>query len=272
MLLHSQGAVDVAILRAADATGVDSAFLLGAAKRESGFDPAAKAATSSAQGLFQFVEQTWLATLKRHGAAHGYARYAELIERAPDGRYRAVNPEARKTVMSLRLDAHASALMAGEMAAEHAAFLRQRIGREATAGELYMAHFLGQEGSARLIGATRTAPGANAAAMFPDAARTNPSIFRRAGKVVTVAELYANLAGGASAPASIRADARVTLERSAGGDGLRGETAFIHYAAARRADDLRRRLSPSPPALRGPQRSTFAGGMDASGLRGRERA
>jgi len=259
MLLHSQGAVDVAILRAADATGVDSAFLLGAARRESGFDPAAKAPTSSAQGLFQFVEQTWLATLKRHGAAHGYARYAELIERAPDGRYRAVNPEARKTVMSLRLDAHASALMAGEMAAEHAAFLRQRIGREATPGELYMAHFLGQEGSARLIGATRTTPDANAAAMFPDAARTNPSIFRRAGKAVTVAELYADLAGG-------------QLARSAAADGPRGETAFARYAAARRADDLRRRLSPSPPALRGPQRSTFAGGLDAAGLRGRERA
>jgi len=30
--------------------------------------PPARAQTSSAAGLFQFVDQTWLATLKRHGA------------------------------------------------------------------------------------------------------------------------------------------------------------------------------------------------------------
>ena len=129
MILHPQGVVDVAILRAADATGIDSTFLLGAAKRESGYNPAARAPTSSAEGLFQFIEQTWLATLKRHGARHGYARYAELIVQGPDGRFHATDPEARRAVMNLRLDPHAAALMAGEMTADHAAYLRRRIGR-----------------------------------------------------------------------------------------------------------------------------------------------
>ncbi len=44
--------VETAIQRASTATGVDFGFLLGAAKRESGYNPNARAATSSAAGLF----------------------------------------------------------------------------------------------------------------------------------------------------------------------------------------------------------------------------
>ncbi|HEY5106036.1 MAG TPA: transglycosylase SLT domain-containing protein [Caulobacteraceae bacterium] len=240
MVLHPQGVVDVAILRAADATGVDFGFLLGAARRESGFDPAARAQSSSAVGLFQFVEQTWLATLKRHGAEHGYARYAELIVRAPDGRYRTVDAEARRAVMALRLDPHAAALMAGEMAADHAAWLRQKIGRNPTPGELYVAHFLGQDGTARLIEAVRVNPEADAAALFPAPARTNPTIFRRAGRSLTAAELYADLTT-TPAPAS-----------------QGGDATFLRYAAARRSQGLRR-SEPAPVfTLRGREQADGA--------------
>ena len=69
--------------------------------------------TSSAAGLFQFVEQTWLATLKQHGAKYGYARYSELITKGTDGRYRVAGAEARKAVMDLRMDPHAASRMAG---------------------------------------------------------------------------------------------------------------------------------------------------------------
>jgi soluble lytic murein transglycosylase-like protein len=112
------GVVNVAIQRASDMTGIDFSFLLGTASRESGYNPRARAQTSSAAGLFQFVDQTWLATLKRHGARYGYARYAALIEQGPDGRYRAKDTAAREVVMSLRLDPRAASLMAGEMAAD----------------------------------------------------------------------------------------------------------------------------------------------------------
>src|SRR5579871_3562875 len=98
-----RGVVEAAIQRASNATGVDFSFLMGAAKRESGFNPNAKAATSSAAGLFQFVDQTWLGTLKKHGAKYGYARYADLIEQGADGRFRVSGAEARTTVMNLRL-------------------------------------------------------------------------------------------------------------------------------------------------------------------------
>jgi hypothetical protein len=207
-----KGVVEAAIQRASSATGVDFTFLLGAAKRESGYNPGAKATTSSAAGLYQFVEQTWLSTLKKHGAKYGYARYADLIQPGSDGRYHVQGADARRAVMDLRLDPHASALMAGELAADHASYLRGRVGRDPTSGELYAAHFLGPQGSARLIEAMRTSPQAPAAAMFPDAAAANRSIFYRGGRPATVGEVYANLTsgqspGGVAAPAAAAAPA-----------------------------------------------------------------
>jgi hypothetical protein len=192
--------VESAIQRASSATGVDFTFLMGAAKRESGFNPAAKARTSSASGLFQFVDQTWLSTLKKHGSKYGYARYADLIQQGSDGRYRVDGDEARKAVLGLKTDPHAAALMAGELTSDHASYLRGRVGRTPTAGELYAAHFLGPSGSARLIEAATASPGASAAAMFPDAAQANKSIFYKEGRAATVGEVYANLTktGGAT--------------------------------------------------------------------------
>ena len=214
------GVVNVAIQRASDMTGIDFSFLLGTASRESGYNPRVRAQTSSAAGLFQFVDQTWLATLKRHGSRYGYARYATLIEQGPDGRYRAKDAAAREVVMSLRLDPRAASLMAGEMAADHALYLRARVGRAPTGGELYAAHFLGPDGAARMFALARTRPGAGAATLFPDAARANPTIFRRDGQPLTVAELYGRLTGRPETSSPLQS----------------GDAAFLHYAAARRTE------------------------------------
>lgn len=225
-----RGVVEAAIQRASNATGVDFSFLMKTAHRESGYNPKAKAPTSSAAGLFQFVEQTWLSTLKQHGAKYGYARYADLIVKGSDGRFRVSGAEARKAVMDLRLDPHAASLMAGELTSDHASYLKGRVGRAPTAGELYAAHFLGPQGSARLIEAMQTRPGASAASIFPDAAGANRSIFYRDGRAATVAEVYANLTktGGASRPI---------------GPGVpiapAPPTEFVQYASARQ-DSLRR--------------------------------
>ena len=189
--------VESAVRSAAGATGVDFDYLLRTAKRESGFNPLAHAGTSSAAGLFQFVEQTWMATLKRHGAAHGFARYADLIGE-DHGRYSVSGPEAHRAVMDLRFDPHASAVMAAELASDHAAYLRGRTGREPTGGELYAAHFLGPSGSARLIEAAASTPGATAASLFPEAAASNRGVFYRGGQPVTVSQLYQNLSRAAS--------------------------------------------------------------------------
>jgi hypothetical protein len=217
------GQVETALRHAASATGVDFNYLLRAAKRESGFNPGAQASTSSAAGLFQFVEQTWLSTLKQHGSAHGYARYAALIQQGSDGRYHVTDGEAKQAVMDLRYDPQAASVMAAELASDHAAYLRGRVGREPTGGELYAAHFLGPQGSARLIEAYQENPNAAAAAYFPDAAASNRGVFYHDGRPLSVAQVYINLnqTGGSADGVSGVAQADP------------GEMAFAAYAGAR---------------------------------------
>lgn len=247
-----RGVVEGAIQKASAATGVDFSFLLGTANRESGLRPTAKAPTSSAAGLFQFTEQTWLMTLKKSGAKHGYARYADLIVVGADGRYRVNGGDAaRKAVMDLRFDPKAASLMAGELTADNAAYIRGRIGREPTGGELYAAHFLGPKGSAQLIQAMSTSPGSVAANLFPDAAAANRSIFYRGGRPVTVAELYGNLTrtGGVrpSAPQ------------------VRPDQGFLQYARGRNADLAQQQQAELVDfILRGPQ-SVDRGGSSLPG-------
>ncbi|WP_374344628.1 transglycosylase SLT domain-containing protein [Phenylobacterium sp.] len=236
-----RGVVETAIQRASSATGVDFSFLMKTASRESGYNPKAKAQTSSAAGLFQFTEQTWLSTLKQHGAKYGYARYADLIQRGADGRYKVNGGEARQAVMDLRLDPHAASLMAGELASDHASYLKGRTGRTPTAGELYAAHFLGPQGSARLIEAVQTRPAASAASLFPDAAQANRSIFYREGRAATVSEVYANLTRTGGAAPAVDAP-RVTPDQG-----------FIQYASARNADRSREEAMLMEMILRGPQ-------------------
>jgi hypothetical protein len=238
--------VESAIQRASSATGVDFTFLMGAAKRESGFNPVAKAKTSSASGLFQFVDQTWLSTLKKHGAKYGYARYADLITQGADGRYRVDGDEARKAVLGLKTDPHAAALMAGELTSDHASYLRGRVGRSPTAGELYAAHFLGPSGSARLIEAATASPGANAAAMFPDAAEANRSIFYKDGRPATVGEVYANLTKTAAAAGRVTDP---TPNRQ--GDDI--DQGFLQYAGGRRLERIRQQEAMVDLILRGSQ-------------------
>jgi len=250
-----RGVVEAAIQRASQATGVDFSFLMRTAKRESGYNPAAKASTSSAAGLFQFVEQTWLGTLKKHGSKYGYARYSDLITQGSDGRYRVAGGEARAAVMNLRFDPHAASLMVGEMTSDNAAYLAGRVGRQPTAGELYAAHFLGPKGAARLIQAVSTSPGATAASVFPDAAGANRSIFYKGGRAITVNELYAN------------------LTRSAGEGGVaprpQQDQGFVQYASARRADQTAKQQQDALVEfiLRGPQDADtgFLGGGGGGG-------
>ena len=222
--LSALSTVEQAVRTASQSTGIDFSFLMRTAKRESGYDAMAKSSASSAAGLFQFVEQTWLSTLKQHGAAHGYARYADLIQLGGDGRLHVPSgDEARRTVMDLRIDPHAAAIMAGELASDHAAYLRGRVGREPTGGELYAAHFLGPQGSAKLIEAVRTNPGAPAASLFPEAAGSNHSVFYQNGRALSVSEVYGALSKtGGPSEVEIVADP--------------GQGAFLTYASAGRTE------------------------------------
>jgi len=183
-----------AIKQAAETTGTSFEYLLTTAQIESGLNSAAGAATSSASGLYQFIDQTWLSMVKNIGPSLGLSNYAQAIVQAPDGRYGVPDSAARNTIMNLRNDPNVSATMAGAFTRNNEVQLAQSIGRQPHEAELYLAHFLGADGAARLINAVNRQPRANAAALFPAAAAANRSIFYEDnGRASTAAAVYGRL-------------------------------------------------------------------------------
>jgi hypothetical protein len=180
-----------AIKQAASATGASFEYLLATAKMESDFNPTANAATSSARGLYQFIEQTWLATVKQAGGQLGYGQFADAITRTTAGDYVVVDPTMRRAIMKLRDDPAASSKMAALLTQSNSFQLTGRIGRRPNDAELYMAHFLGLGGAAKLIASAEETPQASAVRMFPAAAAANRAIFfDRAGQARSVSEVY----------------------------------------------------------------------------------
>ena len=104
-------------------------------------------------------------TMKQSGAEFGLGRYADAIEKTASGRYVVQDTAMRAEILNLRKNPSINAQMAGALTRHNAARLKTRIGRDATDGELYMAHFLGAGGVARLI---------NAAGNNPQARRPRP--------------------------------------------------------------------------------------------------
>lgn len=185
----SQARVQSAIALAYSRTGVDFGYLLGQAKLESGLNANARAGTSSASGLYQFVEQSWLAVVKKHGAEHGLGWAADAIGQS-GGRYY-VSGGARAAVMGLRNDPTAASLMAAEHASDNKAALESTLGREAGGTDLYMAHFLGLGGATKFLGAMASNPQASGAALFPAAARANRSVFYASnGQPRSLSDIY----------------------------------------------------------------------------------
>jgi hypothetical protein len=196
-----------AIKQAANTTGTSFQYLLTTAKMESDFNPKAAASTSSAAGLFQFIGQTWLGTVKEAGAQLGYGQYANAITKSSSGNYSVSDPGARNAVMKLRDDPAASSAMAGVLTRSNSFKLTGAIGRRPTDSELYMAHFMGVGGAAKLITAAEDNPQASGARMFPNAAAANRSIFYdKSGHARSVSDVYSVLssryAAAANSPAT----------------------------------------------------------------------
>jgi len=207
----NQDQVRTAISRAAERTGVNFSYLLNQAKSESGLNPKARASTSSAAGLFQFIDQTWLGVVKQHGAKHGMAWAANAIQRS-GGRWTVSDPQMRQAVFALRNQAEPAALMAAESANANAETLSGALGRTPNQTDLYFAHFLGPEGATRYLRAHQTNPNATAAALFPREASVNRGLFyTRSGNARSLDELYSlmssKIRGGADAPDSSPIDA-----------------------------------------------------------------
>lgn len=81
--------------------------------------------------------------VKRHGAAHGLGIEAAAITTNSAGRHDVPDPARRAEILALRHAPYLAAMMAGELTAENRAPLEGQTGRPVSAGELYLAHFLG---------------------------------------------------------------------------------------------------------------------------------
>lgn len=190
----SRARIAGAIKQASNTSGASFEYLLTTAKMESDFNPTAGASTSSAHGLFQFIDQTWLGTVKEAGAQLGYGNYADAISKSSDGSYSVSDPSARRAIMKLRDDPAAASSMAAVLTQSNSFKLTGMIGRRPTDSELYMAHFMGVGGAAKLISNAEDNPQASGARLFPNAAAANRSIFYdRTGRARSISEVYSVL-------------------------------------------------------------------------------
>jgi hypothetical protein len=174
------------IVRASRVVGADPTLLMAVADKESSFATEVTAKTSSATGLFQFIESTWLGILAEFGKKHGFEREAQMIVRV-DNRWTVPNPVERNQILDMRRDPYLAALMAGEMLRRDTLRIERRLGRHLSGGEIYLVHFLGPEGAQTFIDQVEGNPNLVAAELLPKPAEANKSIFfdRDGGKTVS---------------------------------------------------------------------------------------
>lgn len=126
LLLPSKD-VGAAIKSASDAVGVDHGLMLAIAKQESGFNPNAKADTSSATGLFQFIKSSWDSMVAKYGS-----KFPDLMK----------GPS----------DMNASAVAGALFIKENSEILKKN-NIPVNATSIYASHFLGPGGALRLLSA-----------------------------------------------------------------------------------------------------------------------
>jgi hypothetical protein len=155
------------ILGASKMTGVDPKILAPVIAIESGFNPNARAGSSTASGLGQFVDKTWEDMIRKNGSKYGI------------------------TPGTSPMDSRANALMTAEYIKEN---MKSLSGSKSdlNATDLYMAHFLGAAGAKKFFSAD---PNTVAANVLPDAAKSNPGIFYNGNTPRTISEVYSLLDG-----------------------------------------------------------------------------
>lgn len=177
-----------AIQNASAKTGVDFAYLLEKAAAESSFNPQAKAKTSSATGLFQFIESTWMSMVKNHGHKYGLGELADKI----DTKGRVADRATRKDILELRKNPEVASYMAAEFAAQNKARLEKTVGGDIGKTELYFAHFMGAGGASAFLRELEHNPLSRGADIFPREARANRGVFfdPQTGAPRTLQQIY----------------------------------------------------------------------------------
>lgn len=172
--------VEAAIANAARQTGIDFDFLVKQAEVESAMNPNARARTSSATGLYQFIDSTWLGTMQRHGERFGLGDVAAAITINGSGNAHVADPARRQEILALRNDPQIASLMAAGLAEDNRAHLAPILGRQPDHSELYLAHFLGAGGAGRFLSALAQDPSQPAADLFRRPAAANRPVFYEA--------------------------------------------------------------------------------------------
>ena len=181
--------IEAAIERGAEVTGVSPDYLRRTAIAESGLRPAVSAEASSARGLYQFLEGTWLATVHRYGSGLGLSRAASAIEIDASGHARVRDPAARAAILALRADPLVSTAVAGMLTRENADRLSASGLSADDAGSLYAAHVLGAHGAVVLYKRLLHGPQDQAIRIFTAAASSNPALFQAGGHSLSVGGL-----------------------------------------------------------------------------------
>ena len=136
-----------ALYKASIATGVDFELLLLKAIMESDLGRLTAAAHSTARGVFQYIEPTWLILISRHGAALGYPQYQEAVKisRKTGNPYLNKRDEfLRSEILALRHDPETAATMKAMQVLEETEVIRGfKKKKEVTATDHYIAHMLG---------------------------------------------------------------------------------------------------------------------------------
>lgn len=149
--------------------GVDPTLLMAIANIESGLNPKAKATTSSATGLFQFIDSTWLSLLKLYGQKNN------ILEGN----------------LELRLDPSCSTLMMCELIKENERYLNQKGLKMLKKTDLYLAHFMGPKKAMQFIAQVRVNGSIKGVTMFSQEAQSNPGVFKhKDGSFRSLQEIY----------------------------------------------------------------------------------
>jgi hypothetical protein len=162
-------------------TGVDFGYMMELSSAESNFDHTITASTSSATGLYQFTEDTWLQTINRYGDWYGMQPLAAQMENTYDMNGllvgRVENPFIRVSAFDLRSQPHIAALMGAEFQQRNRFRIECELGRRLNRTEMYFGHFLGPDGAITFLQNRDRNPGGSAASAFPVQAAANVNVF-----------------------------------------------------------------------------------------------
>jgi len=184
------------IRRASRLANVDFGYLMAQASQESSFQPNAKASSSSATGLYQFIDSTWLTAVKTYGAKYGLGNYASQIQTSESGTPHVADPSVKQQILDLRKDPKVASEIAAEFAHQNKTDVERALGRPASSTDLYLAHFLGASGATSVVKSIEHDGSAKAADLLPAAAAANKSVFydSTTGEAKTVSQIYQSFA------------------------------------------------------------------------------